>query len=52
VRAVLAYAFARLRVRRGRIVLAAAGIAAAGAMLGAAVTVAYGLDTAFDRCAG
>jgi predicted lysophospholipase L1 biosynthesis ABC-type transport system permease subunit len=48
---VLAYAFARLRVRKGRIVLAAAGIAASGAMLGAAVTVAYGLDTAFDRTA-
>ncbi len=50
-RAVLAYAFARLRVRRGRVLLAAAGVAAAGAMLGAAVTVAYGLDTAFDRTA-
>jgi putative ABC transport system permease protein len=51
VRAVLAYALARLRLRRGRILLAAAGVAAAGAMLGAAVTVAYGLDTAFDRTA-
>ena len=50
-RAVLIYAFARLRARKGRVVLAAAGVAAAGAMLGAAVTVAYGLDTAFDRTA-
>ena len=50
-RAVLAYAFARLRVRRGRVLLAAGGIAAAGAMLGAAVTAAYGLGTAFDRTA-
>jgi ABC-type antimicrobial peptide transport system permease subunit len=31
--------------------LAATGIAAAGAMLGAAVTVAYGLGTGFDRTA-
>jgi ABC-type lipoprotein release transport system permease subunit len=51
VKAVLAYAFARLRVRRGRVLLAAGGIAAAGAMLGAAVTAAYGLGTAFDRTA-
>ena len=50
-RAVLAYALARLRVRRGRVLLAAGGIAAAGAMLGAAVTAAYGLGTAFDRSA-
>ena len=50
-RAVLAYALARLRVRRGRVLLAAGGIAAAGAMLGAAVTAAYGLGTAFDRTA-
>ena len=50
-RAVLAYALARLKVRKGRILLAAAGIAAAGAMLGAAVTVAYGLGTAFERSA-
>jgi ABC-type lipoprotein release transport system permease subunit len=48
---VLTYALARLRLRRGRILLAAAGVAAAGAMLGAAVTVAYGLDTAFERTA-
>jgi ABC-type lipoprotein release transport system permease subunit len=51
VRAVLAYAAARLRVRRGRVLLAAGGIAAAGAMLGASVTVAYGLATGFDRTA-
>ena len=50
-RAVLAYALARLRVRRGRVLLAAGGIAAAGAMLGASVTAAYGLGTAFDRTA-
>ena len=50
-RAVLAYAWARLRVRRGRVLLAAGGIAAAGAMLGASVTVAYGLATGFDRTA-
>ena len=49
--AVLVYAFARLRARKGRVVLTAAGVAAAGAMLGAAVTVAYGLNTAFDRTA-
>jgi ABC-type lipoprotein release transport system permease subunit len=51
VRAVLAYALARLRVRRGRVLLAAGGIAAAGAMLGASVTIAYGLSTGFDRTA-
>jgi ABC-type lipoprotein release transport system permease subunit len=51
VRAVLAYALARLRVRRGRVLLAVGGIAAAGAMLGASVTVAYGLATGFDRTA-
>ena len=50
-RAVLAYARARLRARRGRVLLAAGGIAAAGAMLGASVTVAYGLATGFDRTA-
>jgi ABC-type lipoprotein release transport system permease subunit len=50
-RAVLAYALARLRVRRGRVLLAAGGIAAAAAMLGASVTVAYGVSTGFDRTA-
>jgi hypothetical protein len=49
VRAVLAYALARLRIRKGRVLLAAGGIAAAAAMLGASVTVAYGLGSAFDR---
>jgi hypothetical protein len=33
------------------VLLAAGGIAAAGAMLGASVTVAYGLATGFDRTA-
>jgi len=51
VRAVLAYALARLRMRRGRVLLAAGGIATAAAMLGAAVTVAFGLGTGFDRTA-
>jgi len=51
VSAILAYALARLRVRRGRVLLAAGGIAAAGAMFGASVTVAYGLATGFDRTA-
>jgi predicted lysophospholipase L1 biosynthesis ABC-type transport system permease subunit len=51
VNAILAYALARLRVRRGRVLLAAGGIAAAAAMLGASVTVAYGLSTGFDRTA-
>lgn len=49
--AILAYTVARLRVRRGRVLLAAGGIAAAGAMLGASVTVAYGLATGFERTA-
>ena len=44
-------AFARLRVRRGRGLLGAAGIVAAAAMLGAAVTVSYGLATGFERTA-
>ena len=41
----------RLGARRGRSLLAALGIAAAGAMLGTAVTVAYSLSTGFDRAA-
>lgn len=44
-------ALARLRVRRGRALLAALGIVAAAAMLGAAVTVGYGLATGFERTA-
>src|SRR5206468_4922213 len=51
VRAILVYTLARLRARRGRVLLAAGGIAAAGAMLGASVTVAYGLASGFDRTA-
>ena len=50
-RSVLAHAMARLARRRGRALLAAGGIAAAGAMLGASVTVGYGLATGFDRAA-
>jgi len=42
----------RLRARPGRNLVAALGIAAAGAMLGTAVTVGYGLHTGFDRAAG
>src|SRR5207249_5006487 len=41
----------RIRARPGRALLAALGIAAAGAMLAAAVTVGYGLGTGFDRAA-
>ncbi len=49
--AYLTGALARLRVRRGRGLLAALGIVAAAAMLGAAVTVGYGLATGFERTA-
>lgn len=49
--AALRYALARLRVRRTRAVLAVLGITAAGAMLGAAVTVSYALGTGFERTA-
>ena len=45
------YALARLRVRWTRTILSVVGIVASGAMLGAAVTVAYGLGTGFDRTA-
>lgn len=45
------HALARLRVRRGRALLAAGGIVAASAMLGAAVTVSVSLATGFDRAA-
>jgi len=41
----------RLRARPGRSLVAALGIAAAGAMLGTALTVGYGLHTGFDRAA-
>lgn len=42
----------RLRAQPGRRVVAGLGIAAAAAMLGAALTVGYGLHTGFDRAAG
>lgn len=50
-RAVLSYAFARARVRRGRQALAVVGIIAAAAMLGASVTVADSLHGGFTRTA-
>ncbi|HSS54467.1 MAG TPA: FtsX-like permease family protein [Gaiellales bacterium] len=50
-RPLLAGALARLRRRRGRALLAAAGIAAAAAMTGAAVTVSYNLHDGFARSA-
>ena len=50
-RGVLRHALARLSARRGRALLAAGGIAAASAMLGAAVTVSLSLATGFDRAA-
>src|SRR5947208_540770 len=43
--------FARLRSDRARTALVMAGVMAAAAMVGAAVTVAYALGTAFDRSA-
>jgi ABC-type antimicrobial peptide transport system permease subunit len=51
VSAALEYALARLRVRPGRALLAAGGIATVAAMLGAAVTVAVSLARGFDRAA-
>jgi predicted lysophospholipase L1 biosynthesis ABC-type transport system permease subunit len=50
-RRALALAVARLRARPGRTALAGLGIAAAGAMAGAALTVSVGLATGFDRAA-
>ena len=50
-RAALADAVRRLRAAPGRAALAAAGIVAAAAMLGAGVTVSYGLATGFERSA-
>ena len=47
----MAYGLARLRARRGRTLLAGLGIVAAGAMVGAAITVAYSLAGGFDRAA-
>lgn len=49
--ALLRYALARVAARRGRVLLAAGGIIAAAAMLGAATTVSYSLATGFDRAA-
>ena len=46
--AVLAYAWARMRVRPGRQLLALLGIVAAAAMVGASVTVAYSLNGGFE----
>ncbi len=45
----IAPALARLRARRGRALLAGAGVFAAALMVGTAVTIAYGLSTGFDR---
>ncbi len=44
-------AWASLRGRPGRATLTAVGIAAAGLVLGVALTVAYALSTGFDRAA-
>ncbi|HEY4098869.1 MAG TPA: FtsX-like permease family protein [Baekduia sp.] len=44
-------AWASLRGRPGRALLTAAGIAAAGLVLGVALSVAYALSTGFDRAA-
>ena len=49
--AVLRHALARLAAHPGRALLAAGGILAAAAMVGAAITVAYGLGTGFERAA-
>jgi len=50
-KAALADAVRRLRAAPGRAALAAAGMVAAAAMLGAGVTVSYGLATGFERSA-
>jgi ABC-type lipoprotein release transport system permease subunit len=42
---------ARLRRRRGRVLLAALGITAVAVMIGASATIAYSLATGFDRAA-
>ena len=44
-------ALRRLANRRGRTLVAGAGIAAAAMMIGTAVTLSYGLATGFDRAA-
>ncbi|HEX8102699.1 MAG TPA: ABC transporter permease, partial [Solirubrobacteraceae bacterium] len=47
----LATALAGLRARRGRALLAAAGVLAASLVVGTAATVGFGLATGFDRAA-
>src|SRR5262249_48249023 len=49
--AVLRHGLARLRHDRGRSALIIAGVAAAAALVGAAVTMVFALTTAFDRSA-
>ncbi|MBA2514603.1 MAG: hypothetical protein H0V26_09810, partial [Solirubrobacterales bacterium] len=49
--AVFHTALAGLRARRGRALLAAAGVIAASLVVGTAVTVGYGLGTGFERSA-
>lgn len=49
--AVLAYAWARARARKGRQMLALLGVVAAAAMVGASVTIAATLSGGFDRTA-
>jgi hypothetical protein len=48
---VIALAFAGLRARRSRTLLAAAGVLAASLVVGTAATVGYGLATGFERAA-
>jgi ABC-type antimicrobial peptide transport system permease subunit len=48
---VLRAALADVRARRGRALLAAAGVAVAALMAGTAITVSYGLGSGFDRTA-
>ena len=47
----IALALAGLRARRGRTLLAAAGVLAASLVVGTGATVGYGLATGFDRAA-
>lgn len=49
--AILRYRLARLLAQPGRALLVAGGIAAAAAMVGASVTVGYGIATGFARAA-
>jgi ABC-type lipoprotein release transport system permease subunit len=48
---VIALALAGVRARRGRTLLAAAGVLAASLVVGTATTVGYGLATGFERSA-